>query len=83
MRGLDPTLKAARLANYVATLRHELIEMAHACGVGHPSLVPIESFEILDDRLSAVSARDHFGYQAGWGLPAETDARRYTAEAVA
>jgi glutamate synthase domain-containing protein 2 len=39
MRGLDPTLKSARLANYLATLRKDLIHLAHATGHTHPALV--------------------------------------------
>ena len=40
MRGLDPTLKSDRLANYIATLRKELLSVASACGVsqGEPDL---------------------------------------------
>ena len=36
-RGLDPALKSVRLANYISTLRHELLELSHACGVRHPA----------------------------------------------
>jgi glutamate synthase domain-containing protein 2 len=32
MRGLDPTLKSARLANYLVALRKDLLDLAHACG---------------------------------------------------
>jgi glutamate synthase (ferredoxin) len=62
MRGLDPTLKAARLANYVVTLRKELHRLSRACGVPHPSLVTLEAFEIVDDRFGSRSAREVFGY---------------------
>jgi glutamate synthase (ferredoxin) len=68
MSGLDPTLKSARLANYLATLRKELIQLAHACGEVHPSLVTLDRFDIVDG-FSTRSARDVFGYQPGWGLP--------------
>jgi glutamate synthase (ferredoxin) len=61
MRGLDPTGKAARLANYVTTLRKELLQLAHACGVEHPADVGIERFEILDDRLGSRPAAEVFG----------------------
>ena len=33
-RGLDPTLKSARLANYLVSLRKDLLHLAHACGRG-------------------------------------------------
>ena len=39
MRGLDPTSKAVRLANYVVTLRKELLWLSRACGKSHPGLV--------------------------------------------
>jgi glutamate synthase domain-containing protein 2 len=63
MRGLDPTLKSARLANYVAALRMELTHLANACGYAHPSMVPLDCFDILDDRLGTRSAVDVFGYK--------------------
>ncbi len=69
MRGLDPTYKSARLANYLVTLRRELLYLAHACGVAHPALVPLDRIAILDGNFHAQSAREVFGYQPGWGLP--------------
>ena len=39
-RGLDPALKSVRCANYIMSLRAELLQLAHACGVPHPALVP-------------------------------------------
>jgi glutamate synthase (ferredoxin) len=69
-RGLDPTLKAARFANYLMTFRKELLQLANACGELHPALVPIDRLAILDG-FEARSARDVFGYEEGWGLPAE------------
>ena len=69
MRGLDPTSKAARLANYVTTLRKELLQLAHACGVEHPAGVGIERFEILDDRLGSRPAAEVFGLAPGSAAP--------------
>jgi glutamate synthase (ferredoxin) len=68
MRGLDPTLKAARLANYITTLRKEMMALANACGKAHPGLVSLDSFAIVDG-LTQRAARDVFGYEPGWGLP--------------
>ncbi len=73
-RGLDPTLKSVRLANYVCTLRHELLELAHACGVAHPSLVTADRIEILDGGLAARSLREVFDYEPSWGLPSPSRA---------
>jgi glutamate synthase domain-containing protein 2 len=70
MHGLDPTDKSARLANYVRTLRRELVRLAGACGVPHPALVGLERLEILDGRFGARTADQIFQYEAGVGLPA-------------
>ena len=64
MRGLEPTHKAARLANYIVTLRKELLQFSHARGQVHPALVPLDAFEIIDPGFNARSARDVFGYGA-------------------
>ncbi len=60
MRGLDPTNKSARLANYIINLRKELLQLAGACGYAHPSEVPLETFEIVNDRFGSTSAADIF-----------------------
>jgi glutamate synthase (ferredoxin) len=79
MRGLDPTLKSARLANYVTALRMELLHLAHACGRVHPGLVPLEQLAILDDAFAARPAREVFHYQPTWGLPTDDEQRAITA----
>ncbi len=68
-RGLDAELKAERLANYVRTLRQELLRLSHACGRVHPSLVGWEQFEILDGRFGTAPLSDVFGYGDDMGLP--------------
>ena len=47
IRGLDPTLKAARLANYVVALRKELLAVSRACGVPHPALITADHGVVL------------------------------------
>ncbi len=79
MRGLDPDHKAARMANYLAVLRQEILWLCHACGVDHPALITLEHFEILDDRFGSRSARDVFGYQRGWGMPSTEERNTITA----
>jgi len=64
MRGLDPTYKSARFANYIVTLRKEILQLSHACGCAHPSLVSLDSFDILDPGLVARPARQVFDYDA-------------------
>ena len=67
-RGLDPTHKSMRLASYVTTLRKELLQLSHACGVEHPSLVGAERIEILDDHYGSEVASDVFGIDSRWAL---------------
>ena len=83
MRGLDPTLKSARLANYLATLRKDLTHLAHATGYTHPSLVPLDAIDLVDSNTHTRSARAAYGYQAGWGLPPEADVADMRADASA
>jgi glutamate synthase domain-containing protein 2 len=72
-RGLDPTLKSVRFANFVSTLRHELLQLSLACGVEHPALVGADRIEVLDGRFGSTTVRELFGYEPGWGLPAAAD----------
>ena len=66
--GLDPTDKAARLANYFITLRKDLYGLAHACGEHHPAFVSLDRIDLLDG-LQRRPAREVFNYQPTWGLP--------------
>jgi glutamate synthase domain-containing protein 2 len=77
-RGLDPELKSVRCANYLATLRFELMALARACGQVHPALVPLEALELLDVDLRSVRVDELFAYEPGWGLPSDTDAEAIT-----
>ena len=73
MHGLDPMHKSARLANYVTTLRKEVLALCRACGVPHPAFIGSDILEFVDDRFGSVTVAERFGYQAGWCLPAEAD----------
>ncbi len=68
-RGLDPTLKSVRCANYLTQLRHELLALAHTCGQVHPALVTADQLTVLDENYGTRSAREVFDYRPGWGLP--------------
>jgi len=74
--GLDPALKSVRLANYVTTLRRDLLKVSEACGVEHPALVGPRSIEILTDLSEGRPLDDVYGYQPGWGLPSASDQER-------
>lgn len=73
VRGLDPTHKAARLANYMVTLRKEITRITHACGHEHPALLTAEDIEIVDENFGSRTLRDTFGYQPGWEHPSRVD----------
>ncbi len=73
VRGLDPTHKSARLANYIVTLRKELIQLSHACGREHPALLTADHMEILDGSFGSKSLREVFSYGEGWELAAQSD----------
>jgi glutamate synthase (ferredoxin) len=73
--GLDPTLKSVRAANYLTTLRRDLMKVSEACGVPHPALVDSTSIEVLSNLSEGRSLAEVYGYQPDWGLPAEHDQR--------
>jgi len=73
MRGLDPTDKAARMANYLVTFRKEILQLSRACGVAHPGLLGADHIEILDDRFGSTTVQELFGYRDRWGFPSEED----------
>ncbi|MEU8244017.1 FMN-binding glutamate synthase family protein [Actinoplanes missouriensis] len=72
-RGLDPALKSVRAANYIKTLRRDLVKVAEACGVEHPGLIDSTSVEILDGRTASTGLDEVYGYRPGWGLPSKAD----------
>ena len=74
--GLDPELKSIRLANYVKTLRRDLVKVAEACGVEHPGLITTDSVDILDGRTGSTPLHEVYGYKPGMGLPSAATARR-------
>ena len=79
MRGLDPTDKAARLANYVVTLRKEIQRLGHAAGALHPAFLTCDDFEVLDTRFAATSMRELFRYERSWDGLHEADRAAITA----
>jgi glutamate synthase domain-containing protein 2 len=69
-RGLVPSDKAPRTANYVATLRHELVRLSRACGEPHPGWVGADQVQVLQDPRTSVALGELAGYQdASWGKP--------------
>ncbi|MFK7923157.1 MAG: FMN-binding glutamate synthase family protein [Bacteroidia bacterium] len=61
--GLDPKLKAARFANYVKTLRKEILEITHAAGYEHPCQMTMEDVMMgMGDNHYTQSLRETYGY---------------------
>ncbi len=66
-RGLDPTLKSVRAANYVTSLRRDLLKVSEAIGVEHPGLISADDVDLLNGTQSRRSLREIYDYQPGWG----------------
>jgi len=73
VRGLDPKEKAPRVANYVRTLRKELLRLSHACGVEHPALLGSSRIEFLQPDGASSDLLEVFDYEEGWGRPSLED----------
>ncbi len=71
--GLDPESKAERVANYVRTLRRDLLKVSETCGVEHPGLIGPDSVELLDTLADGRLLDEVYGYEPGWGLPSKAD----------
>lgn len=65
-RGLDPTDKSVRTANYIKNLRYELLQLAHACGYSHPALVGGQSIDLMTDGDRLEPMWDRFNYENQW-----------------
>jgi hypothetical protein len=70
---VDPTSKAARLANYIITLWKHVLALSRACGVPYPALITADQLELLDDKFGTNTIAEVFGYGRGFGVPSPTD----------
>src|SRR6185369_17266834 len=73
VHGLEPALKSVRCANYIRTLRRDLLKLAEATGVEHPGLIGCPSVEILTGQVQATPLDAMYGYDQGWGYPSAAD----------
>jgi glutamate synthase domain-containing protein 2 len=71
MRGLDPELKSVRAANYVVSLRGEILSLSRALGARHPALVDPGRIEMVNAGYRSLPFRDVFGYEADWPVMSE------------
>ncbi len=58
---------AVRLANFVDTLRRDLLKVSQACGVLHPALIDADDIEVLLGVRQATPLRTIYDYEPGWG----------------
>ena len=65
-RGLDVSLKSVRAANYIRSLRRDLLKVSEAIGVVHPGLIGPGDVDLLDGTRSAVGLAQTYGYDPGW-----------------
>ena len=72
-RGLDPELKSVRAANYIRTLRRDLLKLAETTGVEHPALIGTSAVEIVDGLTDGTPLHEVYGYDAAWGFPSAAD----------
>ncbi len=78
-RGLDADLKSVRAANYVRTLRRDLMKVAESCGVAHPALIDADDIDILRGSEVARPLREVYDYEPGWGRVSKARAAEITA----
>jgi glutamate synthase domain-containing protein 2 len=71
--GLDPELKSVRAANYIRTLRRDLLKVAEATGVEHPALIGTDDVEILTGQTVGTPLHEIYGYEPDWGYPSAAD----------
>ncbi|MBD2760761.1 FMN-binding glutamate synthase family protein [Yimella sp. cx-573] len=70
-RGLDPELKAERVAKYLAALRRDLLKVSEAVGVIHPSLLEPGDVELMLGTRKGTPLGEVYDYQDGWGVLGE------------
>ncbi len=67
VRGLDPTSKAVRAADYIIAMRKELTLLSRACGTNGPSTVSPDHIELMTGGSVARPLREVLGYEPDWG----------------
>ncbi len=73
MRGLRPGVKSHHFANYLVTLRKEILQLCRACGVVHPALITTDHFEILNPGEKSQSVIQHFDLPVESRMPHASD----------
>ena len=56
-----------RAANYIRSLRRDLLKVSEAVGVVHPGLITPDDVDILDGLSAHRPLREVYGYEPTWG----------------
>jgi glutamate synthase domain-containing protein 2 len=65
-RGLDVGMKSVRAANYLRSLRRDLLKVSEAVGVVHPGLIAPRDIDLLDGTRTATALGLTYGYDPSW-----------------
>jgi glutamate synthase (ferredoxin) len=65
-RGLDVSLKSVRAANYIRSLRRDLLKVSEAIGVVHPGLISPRDVDLVTGTRSTVGLAPTYGYDPQW-----------------
>jgi len=65
-RGLDPTDKAVRLANYVHGLSDDLRRLSAAMGLSHPGEISLSEIDVRDSSRGLIDAATYLGVDPSW-----------------
>ena len=78
VRGIDPDAMAERCANYLRSLRRELVKVSGAVGVPHPAMIGPRDVELARGTRDSTTLAEIYGYGDDWGVPGQADIRAIT-----
>ena len=76
--GSTPSRSRSACANYVRTLRRDLVKVSEAVRRRPPGLITPDDVEVADGNRRSVTLGELYGYRSGWGLPGEADREEIT-----
>src|SRR5699024_2651544 len=78
VRGIAPDAMAERCANYLRSLRSELIKVSAAAGVPRPARLGLRSVDLARGSRDSPTLAEIYGYGDDWGVPGQADIRAIT-----
>src|SRR5699024_10313173 len=78
VRGIDPDAMAERCANYLRSLRRELVKVSGAVGVPHPAMIVPRDVGLARGTRDWATLAEIDGYGDDWGVPGQADIRAIT-----